>query len=77
MNRQARVKAYGKTYDWMDFGAVTHSEAARLRSMHGHPGFDDDGMLPVETRDDEFPEAVMSHTVERVVEFRVTCLRGD
>jgi hypothetical protein len=76
MNRQARLILSSKdTTSWSSYGAVTFEEAARLESIEAHKaGLGTCGRVQV--RDESEPEIVHTLTVERVVEYRVTNLRG-
>jgi hypothetical protein len=67
MNRQARFGEYGR---WRDYGAVTLEQAAKKFCQE----YEVKGTIQV--RDESEPEIIHTLTVKRVVEYRVTNLRG-
>jgi len=70
MNRQARI--YG-CIAWFGFGDVTFEQAAKRLAMECP--FSNEAET-IQVRDESEPEIIHTLTVERVVEYRVTNLRG-
>jgi hypothetical protein len=70
MNRQARI--YG-CISWFGFGDVTFEQAAKRLAMECPFGSEAE---TIQVRDESEPEIIYTLTVERVVEYRVTNLRG-